>query len=399
VTDLERPRQVVVLAGGRGTRLGHLTEDRPKPMVEFHGRPFVDYQLELFKSQGFERVVFLLGYHADVMMNHIGDGSRFGLDVTYDVTDAEDLTAFRLQHAAPLLEQRFLLVYCDNYWPMTFDHMWHTYCERGLPVQLVAYTNPDGYSRNGVEVAADGHVLRYDKTRSEPGLNAIEISYVIAHRDTLLAALPVEQALFEKAAYPVLADAGQLGAYLTEHRYYTIGDPDRLARTDEFLARRPAILLDRDGTLNERAPQATYITHPDQFRWLPGAREALRHLHGRGYRVIIVSNQAGVNRGVLTAADVDAVNAKMRTEAAAAGGNIDAIYYCPHDWEEGCACRKPRPGMLFQAQRDHLLDLTRTWFIGDDERDAQAARAAHCNPILVDDTTSLYDAVLTLEPL
>ena len=73
----------------------------------------------------------------------------------------------------------------------------------------------------------------------------------------------------------------------------------------------------------------------------------------------------------------------MRAEAAAAGGRIDAIYHCPHDWDEGCACRKPRPGMLFQAQRDHHLDLTRTFFVGDDERDGQAAAAAGAPFVLV----------------
>jgi D-glycero-D-manno-heptose 1,7-bisphosphate phosphatase len=108
-----------------------------------------------------------------------------------------------------------------------------------------------------------------------------------------------------------------------------------------------------------------------------------------GYRVIIASNQAGIARGAMTEEDLEAVHAKMRGEAEQAGGRIDAIYHCPHGWDEGCECRKPRPGMLFQAQREHHLDLTRTYFIGDDERDAEAASAAGCRFAMVTESSPL----------
>ena len=89
----------------------------------------------------------------------------------------------------------------------------------------------------------------------------------------------------------------------------------------------------------------------------------------------MASNQAGVARGAMTIADVEAVNARLAADATeAAGGRIDAVYYCPHGWDDGCDCRKPRPGLLFQAQREFALDLTRTPFIGDDERDAAGGR-------------------------
>jgi histidinol-phosphate phosphatase family protein len=97
---------------------------------------------------------------------------------------------------------------------------------------------------------------------------------------------------------------------------------------------------------------------------------------------VVISNQAGIGRGVMSAADLAAVHAKMSAEAAAAGGRIDAVYHCPHGWDAGCACRKPRPGLFFQAQRDLDLDLTRTVCVGDDTRDGEAARAAGCPFVL-----------------
>jgi D-glycero-D-manno-heptose 1,7-bisphosphate phosphatase len=111
--------------------------------------------------------------------------------------------------------------------------------------------------------------------------------------------------------------------------------------------------------------------------------------HRAGYRVAVVTNQAGIGRGVVTQEAVDALHARLRAEVQLAGGDIDAVLVCPHHWDAGCACRKPRPGLLFQAQREFHLDLTRTWFLGDDERDAQAAEAAGCLFSMVSERTPL----------
>jgi histidinol-phosphate phosphatase family protein len=95
----------------------------------------------------------------------------------------------------------------------------------------------------------------------------------------------------------------------------------------------------------------------------------------------------------MTEAQLDAIHAQMRMEAEAAGGGVTAIYHCPHGWDEGCDCRKPRPGMLFQAQRDYKLDLTRTPFFGDDERDGEAAVAAGCPFVMIGGDMPLSRAV------
>ena len=120
----QRPTQAVILAGGRGTRLSPITDHRPKPMIEFHGEPFMGYLVEMLRDQGFERVLMLLGYLPEVIMDHFGDGSRYGLEIEYAVTAPDDLTAYRVQDAQDRVDSCFLLMYCDNYWPMRFDDMW-----------------------------------------------------------------------------------------------------------------------------------------------------------------------------------------------------------------------------------------------------------------------------------
>ena len=375
------------------------SDTRPKAMVEFAGKPFLEHLLDMLRGQGFTDVVLLLGYLPDVITSHFGDGSRLGLRIKYSTTLPEDLTAHRVQQAASLLDERFLLLYCDNYWPMRFDDMWRCYLERGAPVMVTVYANRDGWSRSSVAVQ-NGMVEVFDRSRTAPDLSGVEISYAIVERDTVLPLLPEHQELFEQAVYPVLAERGQLAAYWTEHRYYSVGGLERLSYTEYFFARRPAVILDRDGVLNVRAPRAEYVARPEDFVWLPGALKALRLLCEAGFRVAVVSNQAGVGRGVMTPEDLDRVTALMCAEAETAGGRIDAFYACPHGWDAGCLCRKPAPGMLFEVQRDLSLDLTRTVFVGDDDRDGQAARAAGCLFEQVTDSRSLLDVVTSvlLEP-
>lgn len=372
---MDRPKQAVILAGGRGSRLGPFTETRPKPMVEVHGRPFLEYLVEMLREQGFSEVLLLLGYLPHVVQDHFGDGGRFGVRITYSVTAPEDLTTRRLLVAREQLDSVFLLMYCDNYWPMQFDRLWEQYVSSGAPALTTVYSNKDRYSRDSVKVGADGFMEIFDRSRTTPGLQGVEISYAILRRD-LLDRLTDPDLLIEEALYPQLTREKKLAAHVTDHRYYSVGSPERLPLTNAFLARRPAVILDRDGVLNRRAPRGQYIRNVGEFEWLPGSLDALRAFREAGYRVIVASNQAGVARGQVTAESLDDIHNKMRAEAVQAGGVIDAIYFCPHDWDAGCECRKPRPGLLFQAQRDFSLDLTRTCFLGDDERDLQAAEAA-----------------------
>jgi D-glycero-D-manno-heptose 1,7-bisphosphate phosphatase len=386
----ERPRQAVILAGGRGERMRPLTDDRPKPMIEFHGRPFLAYMIEMLREAGFESVLLLLGYRADVIQDYFGDGSEFGIDIEYSVSAPEDLTVRRVQLARDRIESVFMLLYCDNYWPMRIDHMWSHYRAVGKPGMITVYRNADGYTKDSVKVHPCGNVEIFDRSRTKPGLKGVEISYAILTR-AVLDLLPEEDALFEEAVYPRMVEAGHLSAYVTDHRYYSVGSMHRLPLTEEFLARRPVALLDRDGVLNRKPPRAEYVRNWDEFEWLPGAKTALAQLKSAGYRLIVISNQAGVARGAMTAEDLEAVNRRMMAEAAEEGGEIDAIYTCTHGWEEGCECRKPRAGLLFQAQRDFSFDLTRAVFIGDDERDAAAADAAGCGFLRASERTGLHE--------
>jgi D-glycero-D-manno-heptose 1,7-bisphosphate phosphatase len=151
---------------------------------------------------------------------------------------------------------------------------------------------------------------------------------------------------------------------------------------------KKATFLDRDGVINRKAPRGLYVTRWEDMEFLPGVSEAIRRLHDAGFLIIVVSNQRCVAKGLIAVGELESVHERMRNHLAAAGATIDAIYYCPHEKEPPCTCRKPHPGMLYRAAHDHAVDLRASWMIGDSAHDVEAGRAAGCNTALIVDPKS-----------
>ena len=141
------------------------------------------------------------------------------------------------------------------------------------------------------------------------------------------------------------------------------------------------VLLDRDGVINEDRPES--VLSRDQFVIFPQAPKAIAELNRKGYRVLVITNQACVGRGDLDPVELEQIHKMMREIVSQHGGMIEAIYVCPHTDEDGCDCRKPRPGLVEQARRDFDFDPAITWMAGDALRDVEAARSAGCKPALL----------------
>lgn len=388
--------QAVILAGGLGTRLRPFTLDNPKPLCPIHGQPFLRHLLDQAAAFGISEVILLLGYRAQKIMDYLAANPREDLTVTCSVTPESYETGARLKAASSLIHGDFLLMYCDNYCPIPFRTHVESFRQRQALVQVAAYANRDSYTKNNLRVE-QGRVLTYDKSRQAQGLNAVDIGYALVSREMLEWLPGTPDVNFERYAYERALREGKLFASITEHRYYSIGSFARIEGTERFFSGRKAVFLDRDGTINVCPPRACYVESPDGFVWLPGAREAIKALNDAGFLVFIVTNQPGIARGRLTAETLDAIHNKMERDLRDIHAKIDKIYYCPHNWNEKCFCRKPEPGLLYQAQREYDLNLPRDCvLIGDDSRDMDAAEKAGCRGIMVTDAYSLADAVRDL---
>ncbi len=147
---------------------------------------------------------------------------------------------------------------------------------------------------------------------------------------------------------------------------------------------KPAVFLDRDGTLNV---EKNYLYRLEDWEWIPGAIDAIRSFNKAGFLVIVITNQAGIARGMYGESDVRLLHQQIDKVLASSDAHIDAYYFCPHHPEYGdktvCDCRKPAPGMILQAQKDWDIDLSHSYMVGDKLADVQASLAAGVMPILV----------------
>jgi len=390
--QLSRPTQAVILAGGRGIRLRPFTDTKPKAMIQFHGKVFLEYLIEMLRDQGFERVLLLLGYLPEVIQDYFGDGRKLGIEIDYSVSSEDDETGRRIKLAEPRLDPCFLLMYCDNYWPMRMDDMWERFAAANVLSMITIYSNVDGYSKDNVYVDQDGYVVVYDKSRAAPGLQGVEIGYMLMNRSGL-DLLPKNNSSFELTVYPRLIKQRQLLTYMTDHRYYSVGSHDRLPLTNTFLARRPTIILTRDSVLVRKPAGEHKVCAWDGFQWLPESLEALCLLREAGYRVIIVSGEPDAASGLGIEDDLASC---IKAEAVEAGGRIDGIYYRGNGRDSQYECRGNGTGVLFHIQRDFDLDLTRTCFVGCHEGDSRTASLAGCPVTLMSQGTSLLGVVREL---
>ncbi|MDO8527718.1 MAG: HAD-IIIA family hydrolase [Deltaproteobacteria bacterium] len=388
-------KQAVILAGGIGSRLKPLTDNLPKPMIPFHGRPFLEYLVQLLIENGITEIILLLGYLPEKIIDHFGDGSKWGIKISYSVGSVEEETGTRIRNAAGLLAPHFLLMYCDNYWPLNLQKISDFYNERPVLATGVVYTNRDGFTQNNIMVDGEGFVVKYDKTRQDKSLNGVEIGFFILDRK-ILEEMPPNNFSFEKEIFPKLIGKRELRGFMTDQRYYSVGKLERLPETEAFLKPKKVICLDRDGVINKKAPEGDYVKSWAEFEFLPGAKEAVRLLTEKGYDIYIITNQAGVARGMMSHNDLEEIHKNMQAELQMTGGKIKKIYACTHGWNEGCACRKPKPGMLFQIAKENHVDLSKIFFIGDDDRDMQAGKAAGSKTILITPQKNLLAVVQNL---
>ncbi len=233
--------QAVIFAGGRGERLRPLTDELPKPMAPVNGRPFVDYLLRMLCDAGIRRVVFLLGYKAQSVVDHYKNKEVPGLEISYSVGKEEDQTGRRLINAYEKLEGKFLLLYGDNYWPVPLAEMKKNYEHLQVPLTTTVFSNKSGTGEYGFEnnvmVGPDGRVKSYDKSRRLQGLNGVDIGFFLVDKNIID---PREggNISFEEVIVARIAGQGRLGAFITDEQYHYITTLESLQHFEQVVKQK-----------------------------------------------------------------------------------------------------------------------------------------------------------------
>lgn len=392
-------RQALVLAGGFGTRLGELTKTTPKPLLAVAGRPFIAYLIDWLARHGIDDVILSTGYLASSFDAFVADNAwhdPYGKPVRVRaMAEAEPAgTAGAVRLHEHLLDDRFLLINGDSFFDCDLARVLAAAGDLARGEALLTVREVPDSGRFG-RVTLDGGRVGAFEEKSAAGRGLVNAGITVLHRDVVerIATLPFS---VERQIYPVLAAERKLHAIELDGYFIDIGLPETYAAAQTELPRalsKPALFLDRDGVLN---PDTGYLHRIADFSWLPGAVEGIARARAAGYRIVVVTNQAGVARGYYGEDAVERLHRYINADLLSRGHGawIDAFYYCPYH-PEGTVPqyarrhedRKPAPGMLLKAARDLGLDMSRSLMIGDKDLDVAAAEAAGIRGYLIGDGT------------
>ncbi|HAS04777.1 MAG TPA: nucleotidyl transferase [Dehalococcoidia bacterium] len=213
--------QIVVLAGGLATRLGSLTQNQPKSMLNIHGKPFLQYQLELFKKNGITRVLLCLGHLGEQIESYFGDGSHLGIDIFYSYENKPLGTAGALKNAERFLDDKFFTIYGDSYVSLHFSDVWRYFLSNNKPALMTVYKNNNLYNASNT-IIKDSLVLKYNKRKKTADMAYIEYGVNIFCKE-ILSEIPPDSFFELGDVFTSLIADKQLLAYEVKERFFEIG--------------------------------------------------------------------------------------------------------------------------------------------------------------------------------
>ena len=445
--EVYKNMKVIIMAGGMGTRIQSVRADVPKPMIEICGKPILQYQIENLKACGLTDITIGVGHLGHVIKEYFGDGSAFGVNISYFTEDRPLGTAGALfkmldgkacdeVQTKTVIDEDFLLLCGDVIFDIDFNRFVAFHKEHKAWASLMAHPNGHPYDSSllvtevlppdeagGLPVnthrvikwmAKEDERLYY-KNLVNAGLQLISPELL---RETMKNFVPrhpetPDKIDLDRDVLKPNIKSGKIFAYETPEYIKDMGTPDRYYETEADIKsgkvharnlsqKQKAVFLDRDGTINK---SSGFITKPEQFELIPGAAEAIKKINKSGYLAIVVTNQPVIARGDCTFEELQLIHNKMETELGKEGAFIDGLYFCPHHTDKGfpgerpeykcdCECRKPKAGLFLQAAKDFNIDLSQSYMIGDSENDVKAGINAGCkDSLLISDTDSLITCV------
>lgn len=372
-------REAIVLAGGFGTRLAHVVPDVCKPMAPVAGRPFLRFIMDQLAAACFDRAVVADGYRREQIEGFFGPAYR-GTAIEYSPEETPLLTGGAVKRALSRCESDWVFVLNGDTWlDVDFEAMEAAAVNVPDSVSaVIAVKRMRGFERYGtVDVDAGGSLTAFHEKRPcEEGL--INAGVYLLRRDTL-DNMPEKFSLESDYFEHVVGD-GELRAVECAGGFIDIGVPEDYELAQTMLAPLAKswklALFDRDGTINV---DTGHLHEPEKLELIPSTVDIMRgYSDDPDFKVVVVTNQAGIAKGFYTEADMRRLHRYMENELEKLGVHVDAWYFCPHhpDYTGPCECRKPAPGMLLAAMRDFAALPEDCVMYGDKVTDKNAAMKA-----------------------
>lgn len=405
--------KVVIMAGGKGTRISSVAKDIPKPMIKIEGMPVLEREIESLRTQNFDDIIITVGYLGHIIMEYFGDGSKvspitgktFGVHIEYFLEEQPLGNAGALFKLKDKLTEDFLLLNADAVFDVDFKRMLKYHSEKGGVVTLFTHPNGHPYDSGLIIAESNGSVLQWmskEDKRPEFYQNRVNAGLHVISPKVLEAEINTPKVDLDRQLLKPLAGTGKMFCYDSPEYVKDMGTPERyeavcrdfregIVQAKNLSRKQKAIFFDRDGTINK---YVGFLRDIDDFELIDGVAQAIKRINDSGYLAIVVTNQPVIARGEVTFGELQEIHNKMETLLGFQGAYLDGIYFCPHHPHKGyegeipqlkidCECRKPKPGMLLEAAKDFNIELSESWMIGDGENDIKAGITADCRTALI----------------
>ena len=401
--------KIVIMAGGKGTRVSSVAPGIPKPMMPLHGKPILQYQLECLAKNNLTDIIITVGYLGNAIKDFCADGKKFGCFVSYYEENEPLGSGGALFKIIDDLDDDFIVINGDIVFDMDFSRFIDFHRRSGAWATLAVHPNNHPYDSALLFTDSRSMIIKWLNKEEPRGYykNQVNAGIHILAKQLLGSIKPISEKVdLDREILKPLIPTGKLYAYPTPEYIKDMGTPDRytqvsvdieagIVQSRNLKKKQKAVFLDRDGTINVLGD---YIKSPEDFELIDGTGEAIKEMNNRGFLVIVITNQPVIARGEIDFKTLDLIHMKMETELGKQGAYIDALFYCPHHPDRGfpderpeykidCDCRKPKPGLIFAAAEKYNIDLSRSYMVGDSIRDAKAGIAAGCVPVLLSENS------------
>lgn len=398
--------RAVIMAGGKGTRLAGIAGDIPKPLMNIDGKPVLERQIESLLSSHITDITLIVGNLGDRIKEYFGNGEKWGVNISYITEETPMGTAGALSLIKETCREQFLLLFGDIMLDINFERFLDYHRKKNSEVTLFVHPNSHPFDSDLVVSDESGKIIGWDSKkniRNYDYKNMVNAGiYVLTEAIFNYIPKNTKSDLESNVIIPMINEGRAVYAYCSSEYAKDMGTPERLysvardvekgvSKARNLRNKQKCIFLDRDGTINELAG---FLKSPEDLKLIDGAARAISVINRSPYLCIVVTNQPVIARGECTSEGLERIHKRMETLLGKEGAYLDHIFYCPHHPDIGyegevkelkfdCDCRKPKIGMLLQAQKIFNIDLEQSYFIGDTSADLQTGKNANMKTILV----------------